>query len=264
MFLTPAVRTILIVTVGIYFLQMMLPGSALEMWLGLLPRNAIVMPWTLVTYMLLHSTSSIMHLLGNMLGLFFFGPRVEERIGTRHFWWLYIVSGLTGALLSFFTPNAFIIGASGGVFGVTLAFAYFWPDAPIYIWGVLPVPARLLVIGYGLISIFSIVPRGGSGGGGIAHLAHLGGYLGAFLYLKWMERGRATFKKKVTAPPPAVDRALSRWKAVDRTKVHEVNREELDRILDKISAQGLASLTPQERTFLAHFVPPDDRVPPVQ
>ena len=257
--MTPAVRTILFVTVGAFFVQMTMPGM-LENAFILVPRLILTRPWSVVTYMLLHAPG-IGHILGNMLGLFFFGPRVEERIGTRRFWVLYLVSGITGALLSFFvTPNSPILGASGAVFGVTLAFAYFWPDAIIHIWGIIPVPARMLVIGYGLYSLFAA--RGG--GGGIAHFAHLGGYLGAFLYLKWIERGKGSFRKKVAAVPAPVDRKLAGWKSVDRSKVHEVNREELDRILDKISAQGLGSLTPQERVFLSHFVPPDDRVPPVQ
>ena len=256
--MTPVVRTLLIANVVAFFLQSTTP--ALMEWFVFVPRDVLVRPWSVITYMFLHG--DLWHLLGNMLMLFFFGTRVEERLGSQRFATLYFLSGLAGAVLSFFfSPNAAIVGASGGVFGVSLAFAYFWPDAPIHIWGIIPIPARLLVIGYGVLSIFGIFGRGGAG---IAHYAHLGGYAGAYLYLKWIERAKGQFRKKATAPVVAPDRSLLKYKAIYRTSIHEINREEVDRILDKISAQGIASLTPEERTFLSNFVPPDDRKPPVQ
>jgi membrane associated rhomboid family serine protease len=255
---TPVVRALLIANVAAFFLQRMLPGFGNAF--VLVPAYLLVRPWTLVTYMFLHG--GLGHLFFNMLALFFFGPRVEERIGSRPFTWLYFLSGIGGALLSFlFAPMAGVIGASGAVFGVTLAFAYYWPHTQILIWGIVPVPARILVIVYGVISLFSGITGSRDG---VAHFAHLGGYVGAFLYLKWLERSRTSFRRKAVAPPPAADARLSGWRAVDTTKVHDVNRAEVDRILDKISAKGLGSLTPQERTFLSHFVPPDDRVPPPQ
>jgi membrane associated rhomboid family serine protease len=256
---TPAVRTLIIATVIAYFLQQTLPG-VME-WFVFVPREVLLRPWSIVTYMFLHDQRDIWHIVFNMLGLFFFGVRVEERIGTRRFTWLYFISGVAGALLSFvFSYNAAVVGASGGVFGVTLAFAYFWPDAPIHFWGIIPIPARLMVIGYGLFTLFAIK----SGGGRTAHFAHLGGYVGAYLYLKWLERAKGQFRKKATAPVVAPEKSLQKYQAIDRGSIHEINREEVDRILDKISAKGLASLTPAERTFLSNFVPPDDRKPPVQ
>jgi membrane associated rhomboid family serine protease len=254
---TPVVRLLLAITVGAFFLQMTLPGLADMLVFVPQPGYIVVRPWTIVTYMFLHG--GLTHIAFNMLALFFFGPRVEERIGSREFTILYFLSGIAGALLSFAFSSAPIIGASAGVFGVTLAFAYYWPDAIIHVWGIIPVPARMMVI---LTTVMSLWAGFGGRGGGIAHFAHLGGYVGAYLYLKWLERGRTSFKKKVMAVPPAADRSIAAWKSVDRSKIHEVNREEVDRILDKISAQGIGSLTPQEKIFLSNFVPPDDRVPP--
>jgi len=252
---TPVVRLLLFATIGAFFLQKTLPGFY-EAFV-FVPGYVLLRPWTLVTYMFLHS--GLMHLLFNMMALFFFGPRVEDRVGSRQFGILYILSVISGALLSLFFSNAMIIGASGGVFGVMLAFAYYWPDAPIHIWGIIPVPARILVIITTALALFS----GFSGAqGGVAHFAHLGGYAGAYLYLKWLERSRTTFKKKAVAAPPESTRKLAGWKSIDKSRIHEVNREEVDRILDKISAQGMGSLTEQERVFLSHFVPADDRVPP--
>jgi membrane associated rhomboid family serine protease len=253
---TPAVRALLIANVAAFFLQSALPGLADA--LVFVPGLALARPWTAVTYMFLHG--DLMHLLFNMLALFFFGPRVEQRILPRHFAILYFLSGITGALLSvIFSPRSPIIGASGGVFGVMLAFAWFWPHERIFIWGVLPVPARMLVILTTLVALWSGF---GGVGGGIAHFAHLGGYLGAFLYLRWLDRRRTAFKRQATAAPPDAVRRVAGYRAIDLTSVHEVNRGEINRILEKIAAQGLGSLTPRETTFLAMFVPPDDPVPP--
>lgn len=253
---TPVVRALLIANVAAFVLQQTLQGLANAF--VFVPVLALVRPWTVVTYMFLHG--DIMHLLFNMLALFFFGPRVEDRIRSRPFAILFFLSGITGALLSvLFSPGAAIVGASGGVFGVMLAFAWFWPDERIFIWGVLPVPARMLVI---LTTLFALWSGFGGTGGGIAHFAHLGGYLGAFLYLRWLDRKRLAFKRRATAAPPDAVRRVARYKAIDLTSVHEVNRGEIVRILDKISAQGLGSLTPKETTFLAMFVPPDDDATP--
>jgi membrane associated rhomboid family serine protease len=255
---TPVVRSLLIANLGAFLLQLSLPWVTNVF--AFVPRLAVIRPWTIITYMFLHG--GLWHLVFNMLGLFFFGPRVESRLGSQRFAILYFLSGITGAIVSFFfSPFAPIIGASAGVFGVMMGFAFYWPNEPILIWGIIPVPARLLVIGTTILALWS-----GLGGvrSGIAHFAHLGGYAGAYLYLKWLERSRTSFKRKAAASTPAADRRVAGWNKIDMTTVHEVNRDEVNRILDKISAQGVGSLTPQERTFLSNFVPPDDRAPTVQ
>ena len=256
--MTPVVRALLIANVAVFFLQMT-TSPALTNALVFVPQYAIYRPWTIVTYMFLHG--GFTHILFNMIALFFFGPRVEARIGSRRFTVLYFLSGISGALLSLaLAPGAAILGASAGVFGVMLGFAHFWPHEPIYIWGVLPVPARILVI---ITTVITLWSGFGGFGGGVAHFAHLGGFAGAFLYLHWIERGRGNFRRKVTAAPPeAIQRANTGYKRIDMATVHEVNRDEVNRILDKISADGIGSLTPQERLFLSNFVPMDDRVPP--
>lgn len=256
--MTPVVRSLLVANVAAFFLQMTLPGVVNAF--AFIPQLLFVRPWTLITYMFLHG--GLTHIGFNMLALFFFGPRVEDRMGSQRFTILYFLSGLSGALLSLmFSPRAALIGASAGVFGVMMAFAHFWPHQPIHIWGVIPVPARMLVIITTVLAVWS-----GLGGSrsNIAHFAHLGGYAGAWLYLLWLDRSRTEFKRKATAAPPEASKQLKGWRNVDLTKVHEVNRDEVNRILDKISSSGVDSLTPQERIFLSNFVPPDDRVPPVQ
>jgi membrane associated rhomboid family serine protease len=205
--------------------------------------------------MFLHA--GIWHLVFNMLALYFFGPRLESRLGSRQFLSLYFISGIMGAVLSFlFSPNAAIVGASGAVFGVLLGFARYWPRERIYIWGVLPIEARTLVIIATLLSLYF----GFSGGGGnVAHFGHLGGFLGGFLYLKWWDRSSpaARFKAKAQAPVRTGSGGegtdVRRWQRIKRDDMHPVNQEELDRILDKIGASGVGSLTSDERDFLERF-----------
>ena len=250
--MTPVVRLLLFANVGVYFLQRMMPGltEAFEF----IPAFAPIRPWTVITYMFLHAPG-LMHIGFNMIALVFFGPRVEDRLGSDRFAILYFLSGFTGALMStIFSPGSAIIGASAGVFGVMLAFAHFWPNAPLLIWGILPVPARMLVIITTIITIWS----GFTGaGGGVAHFAHLGGYAGAWLYVRWLDRARGAFKRKATAAPAAVNRQLESWRSIDLSKVHEVNRDEVGRLIEKVRVQGIGALTGPERVFLSGFLPSD-------
>jgi len=253
---TPWVRRLIVANVIVFFLQQTAPGVTGS--LAFVPRYALLQPWTVLTYMFVHA--SITHILFNMIALYFFGPRVEERIGSNRFIVLYTVSGITGALMSLiFAPYSPIIGASGAIFGVMLAFARFWPDAQIYIMAILPIQARAAVILMAAISLWSGLQGSRTG---VADFAHLGGFVGGWLYLVWLERRGGTKKFRAKATPVVAKETLTQWRRVDPTAIHEVNRDEVNRILDKISAKGLGSLTPQERVFLSNFVPPDDRVPP--
>jgi membrane associated rhomboid family serine protease len=253
--MTPWVTRFLAANVLVFFLQQTIRG--LDYYLAFVPSAVLIQPWTVVTYMFVHG--SLGHIFFNMLGLYFFGPRVEERLGSKRFFILYMLSGISGAALSaVFAPTHAIVGASGAVFGVSLAFAYFWPRVRILIWGIIPVEAWLLVLITTLLALNSGV-RGSRGG--VADFAHLGGYAGAFLYLKWLDRrsGAKRFKKQTVGK--VADTALANWKKVDPRSVHEVNRDEVNRILDKIGKSGVGSLTAEERTFLLSFVPKDDRPP---
>lgn len=257
--MTPWVLRLVVANVAFFALQSIFP--LVYGLFVLVPADVLFRPWTLVTYMFLHG--GISHLLFNMLGLFFFGSRVEMRLGPQRFLTLYFIAGITGALLSLpFTPNVQIIGASGGVFGIMMAFAMFWPRERIYIWGVLPVEARVLVVVTTAMALWSGL---GGGSGGIAHFAHLGGYLGAWLYLRWLgsRPGLRQFRAKVDAVPPAMRKIpLITKDQLDLRGVHELTKSEVDRILDKISAEGMKSLTPEELRFLSNFAPLDDRRPP--
>lgn len=231
-----------------FALSQLAPGLMPAMML--VPAYVLVRPWTLVSYMFMHA--NLMHILFNMLGLYFFGPRVEDELGGARYLWLYFVSGLMGAVLSFiFTPYAAIVGASGAIYGVFLAYAYFWPRERIYIWGILPVEARLLVVAMTALSLF-----GGFGAGSdIAHFAHLGGFVGAYVYLKLIGRHSLESPRVVKEVAPQIpSRSVQeRWGGIDREKLHEVNRAELDRIREKIATQGVASLSAGEIAFMDRF-----------
>jgi membrane associated rhomboid family serine protease len=257
---TKWVQRLIILNVIMFFIELAGPRGFVNQ-LVLVPRNVLFTPWTMITYMFLHDPNHFTHILFNMLGLYWFGVSVEERLGSNRFLALYFISGLAGAVLSIFlSPNAAVIGASGAVFGVMLAFARFWPDAQILFFFILPLQARFAVMVMAAMQLWA----GFSGtGGGVANFCHLGGFAGAWLYLVWLERRAGARKFRAHTVTPVAKENLTNWKRIDTQKIHEVNRDEVNRILDKISATGMASLTPQERLFLSNFVPPDDRIPPV-
>ena len=245
--MTPWVMCLIGVNVAAFLLVPQ--DSALYANLALVPTWLKAHPWSAVTYMFLHANFS--HLFFNMLGLYIFGPPVEARLGGRRFGILYLSAGLTGALLSVLTSPAPVVGASGAVYGAMLGFAWFWPRQQIMLWGVLGVEARWLIVAYTLMSLFGV------GGGGIAHFAHLGGFVGAWLYLKWLGNrpaaAAAAWRKKLAPQVPAGVNPVERWKKIDASLLHPVNREEYERVIKKLEAQGPASLNAGEREFLDRF-----------
>ncbi|MEZ4416292.1 MAG: rhomboid family intramembrane serine protease [Gemmatimonadota bacterium] len=252
--MTPWVMRLLVANVVVFFATQAAPQ--LRLVLAFQPLAFASTPWTLFTYMFVHANG--WHLLFNMIGLFFFGPRLELRLGSRSFLWLYFLAGLGGALFSFLEPRAAVIGASAAVYGVLLGFAYFWPRELIYIWGVLPVQAWMLASFFVFVSLWS----GVSGvRDGTAHFAHLGGLATGFLYL-WFAEQRRKARVKAFRPDPvnhgsrfqtpgSRERdALVRWRAIDRSQLHALNRDEVEQLLDRAESEGVGSLSSDERAFL--------------
>ena len=251
--MTPWVLRLLLANALMFFL-IAPPGTPLYGLMAFVPAEILSYPWTPLTYMFLHA--NLMHLVFNMVGLYFFGPRLEARVGSRDFILMYLVAGLTGAAASFiFQSDAAIVGASGAVFGVLLGFAMFWPHERIYIWAILPVPARVMVVGLAVLSIYSGFTDAGAG---VAHFAHLGGFAGGWAYLKLRERRAGAFKRKATpGATSTIDRVSGRaardekkWDDIRVDDLHEINRHEVERIRAKIDAEGSGSLTPDERAFM--------------
>jgi membrane associated rhomboid family serine protease len=146
--------------------------------------------WQPLTYMFLHG--GIFHILFNMLALWMFGVELERMWGSRFFTKYYFVCGVGAALTTMilsFTPFGFAdqlyysltIGASGAVYGILLAYALYFPNRPIYLYMVFPIPAKYFVMIIGGISLLSSM---GGSGSGIAHTTHLGGLIAGYLYLK--------------------------------------------------------------------------------
>ncbi len=161
-------------------------GGMLD-WLKLYPARVVgyLAVWQLVTYMFLHG--GLGHLFFNMIGLWMFGAELERTWGTRRFLQYYFLTGigagvcvvladmLTGA------PNIATIGASGAIFAVLLAYAILYPDNPIWVWFLFPVKAKWFVLGLGVINFLYLIKAPGSG---VSHVAHLGGMLIGYLYLR--------------------------------------------------------------------------------
>ena len=233
--MTPWVRRLFAANLLVFVLQETVLGARFLNAFGFAPLDAFAHPWTFVTYLFLHA--NLLHLAFNLLGLFVFGPKVEERLGQKTFLLYYLACG------------------------VALAYAWYYPDAEIFVFPLpTPIPARWLVV---LAVAVNLALAFWPGANGVAYLAHLGGMGTGFLWLKargWREdRGVGARPAPAAAPGvlvhpgPRVGRASAQpgrarrptGGAPDRTQA------EMDRVLEKISAHGLDSLTPAERKFLA-------------
>jgi membrane associated rhomboid family serine protease len=252
--MTPWVQRILIANVVMFFVTATSPGLFRD--LAFYPPIAYLRPWTVVTYMFLHAGFG--HLFFNMLGVFFFGPRLELKIGASAFLRLYFLAGIGGALFqAAFATAAPMVGASGAVYAVLVGFAYYYPRETILLFPIpIPVQAWLLVSAYVVMSLYQGITSSGSG---VAHFAHLGGAAVGFAFLRWWEwrrgAGKRDFQKKMATPSTNTgfvgERvAVARWKGISVESLHELNREEVRRLLEKVSAGGPASLTQAERQFL--------------
>ena len=138
--------------------------------------------WQFVTYMFVHG--GVWHLFSNMLGLYIFGSAVEREVGTREFVLFYFLTGTLSGIASFFAylftgTNAILLGASGALYAVMLLFSVIYPRAVIYLFGIMPIRAPVLVIIYFFMELFSQM---GQYGGSVAHMTHLSGLVFAFLY----------------------------------------------------------------------------------
>jgi membrane associated rhomboid family serine protease len=252
-------RLIIANAVVLLLLLTVFTSPALLARLAFDPAHALARPWTFITYMFVHG--GLLHLLGNMLMLFVFGSAVETRMGGRAFLLYYLYCGVGAALLALglsgLTSIPPFIGASGAVLGLGLAFATFWPDAELILFPFpIPVRARTFVAILAGLTVFFAIRSNNTG---IAHVAHLGGLAAGFLFFRLQGLSR----RGPSAPPQPVERVVmvrsgvpesSRPMPAAPVARRRVNTDpvaaEVDRVLDKISAQGLGSLTPAERRFL--------------
>jgi membrane associated rhomboid family serine protease len=220
--------------------------------------------WRFLGFQFLHANMA--HLLFNMIGLYFFGPVVEQYLGRKRFLAFYLLCGICGALmylllnagglavaaafggevripgLLFNNPFTPLIGASAGVFGVLMAGAYLIPNATVLLFFIIPMRLATLAYALVIIAIVTVLMEGQNAGG---EAAHLGGALAGFYFIRrthhlhgffdflgWIDPTSEHFRLGRGGPPRAIDRM------------------EVDRILEKINRSGLQSLTERERQVL--------------
>jgi len=184
---TPAVKFLLIVNIGVFIVQTLI-GNSLEQqmtfYFGLVPPLVLqdLYLWQLFTYQFLHGGFS--HILFNMLSVWMFGCDLERRWGSSFFLRYFFISAVGGGFLNtVFLPNQMVpsIGASAGVYGILLAYGLIYPNRIVYFYFLFPIKMKHFVCIIGALALYSSIASGQSG---IAHLAHLGGMIFGYIYLR--------------------------------------------------------------------------------
>lgn len=255
--LPPAIKTLVVLNAAVFLVQFL--GYPLVLRLGLIPARVVQWPlpefWRLVTYLFLHG--GLWHLLFNLFALWMFGLPVESQWGGREFVKYYFLCGLGAALASVaLAPHSLmpIVGASGSVYGLLVAFAMLYPDAVVYLYFLIPVKAAHVAILFAVIEFF----MGASDSSpGIARFAHFGGMLTGYLYIRWWWVWKLKLKglflglfagDGARLPRARSERRVAR--AAPSIPRERDDMAEVDRILDKILASGLESLTEAEKALM--------------
>lgn len=272
-FFPPVIKALLIGNVGVFvfvnFFGMFriqgFPLAALfNSILPLYPIGEGFQIWQLFTYMFMHG--GFMHLLFNMFALWMFGMELENTWGSKKFLTYYLLCGVGAGLSNLFIgplfgPSGPTVGASGGIYGVLLAFGIMFPDRPIFVYFLLPIRARYFVLIYILLELYAGITGTSDG---VAHFAHLGGAAVGYIYIL-IDQQRLPFQK-------TIDRAKQRFthpervnqysSGYDRTSISDakyydvrddeerVSQQRIDEILDKISQNGYQSLSEKEKKIL--------------
>ena len=248
----PATKAILVGLLGIHVILVFVKLASTEAWVSVqlalsLRPNAVLdhgYVWQLVTGALLHG--DLMHLIWNLLGFWFFGRIVEDRLGVRR----YLVFCGAAALAASFAYVAWavlrsdvvaMVGSSGAVGAIVVLVAFWQPRMTVLVFFILPMPLWVVAAAWVLLDLVQAFEATGD----IANMAHLGGALYGFLYHRYAGRFGNVFR--------AIDRySEDRQRAKDerREKDEADLRREIDRILDKVNREGMAALTEAERRFL--------------
>jgi len=272
-FFPPVIKWLLIANAGVFLLMMLLGsfkldgvplGYLLTEYFALLPLGSGFLPWQLITYQFMHG--GFWHLFFNMFfGLWMFGMEVEHTWGSRKFLFFYLMCGVVAGIAQLILGPilerpSIVVGASGAVYGVLVAFGMMFPDRYIYLYFLIPVKVKYFVIFLIAIGLFSIgTPTD------VANLAHLGGALAGYLFVLY-DRKRLPFDNIV--------RRVNRWwdsysvkqpdsqefTGKEETKIYDIRdgrtsenqdiQKRIDEILDKIGRGGYQSLTEEEKKIL--------------
>jgi membrane associated rhomboid family serine protease len=280
-FFPPVIKWLLITNAAIYLLvdvggrmftfDMMPLEIVFNYYLGLMPLGHGFYPWQLVTYQFMHA--NFPHLLYNMFGLWMFGMEVEHVWGSRRFLGFYLLCGIAAGvsqliLAPFLEPTSVIsitgagiptVGASGAVYAVLVAFAMMFPDRYIFIYFLLPIKAKYLIVALIAFGVLSIGDQGA-----VANLAHLGGAAAGFVYVIYLSRrfpfqgtverigwwmNSRRHRRREEPYQEIVDAKVFDINEKPKTE-QELNQMKIDEILDKISRGGYQSLTEEEKKIL--------------
>ncbi|MGB9665419.1 MAG: rhomboid family intramembrane serine protease [Ignavibacteria bacterium] len=231
-------------------------------YFALMPIGEGFKVWQIITFQFMHGSFS--HILFNMLYLWMFGTELENVWGSRRFLIYYLTCGIGAGFTQLFLSPIFegavgpTVGASGGIYGLLMAYALLFPRRPIYLYFFIPIPAMYLIGFMILIELFSVGDLSLT-----AHLAHIGGAFIGLLYIL-IER-RFKFSIDGLIDEILYRRKMKFYKATNshykdvefyeideetHKKGSEIEQEEIDRILDKISKYGYQSLTDEEKRIL--------------
>lgn len=238
--LPPVTKGLLIACLSAYALSLIATQSAVNPIFGLVPLRLTreFWVWQPFTYIFLHG--GFFHLIFNMFMLWMFGRVIEASLGTRNFLKYFFVCGAGAGLFNaLITPHSVVpvIGASGAIFGLIAAFALLYPETVVRVYFIFPMKARTFALVVAALEFFATFESNR----GIANLAHLGGMLTGYAYLRWW---------------PLV--SLKVKGAVRSTGLLDSGRQapgvhNVDAILDKISTGGVRSLTREEREFMRDY-----------
>jgi len=228
------VKWLIIACVSVFILQIIFPNLTLRLFA--LSRSDVVgrlWLWQPVTYIFLHG--GFIHLFFNMFVLWMFGRVLEQLWGTKEFLKFFFISGIGAGITCIIFSSYPTIGASGAIYGLLAAYGIIFPEQYIYLYFFFPIKSKYFVILFAVLEFFASFS---SSRDGIAHFAHLGGMLFGVVYLLIRQK---VFRKRL-------------GKVIQFPKHPEsISDEEIDRILDKISHQGIGSLTKEEQRALYYF-----------
>lgn len=239
--MTPMVKKLMLAN-GVVFLAQMISYDLLVEWFAATGATwtLALQIWRVLSFQFLHG--GFMHILGNMLGLYFFGTTIENLWGSKRFLWFYFTCGTIGGVLYVifcrleFFDGAPLIGASGGVLGLMMACAILFPQMKIFLFPIpLPVPIRVMALFIAIGYVLNVLSRGANAGGDLCHLG------GIFTALTWV-LGQPWWSKFIQL------HQKSNWQRQQQDR--EKLQFEVDRILSKVHEEGLQSLTQKEKDLL--------------
>tara|TARA_B100000941_G_C28501482_1_gene554541 strand:+ start:687 stop:1553 length:867 start_codon:yes stop_codon:yes gene_type:complete len=253
-----------ILFIGISFIQVIMTISGLSSFFNIfinklmLPASFnifIFQPWSIITYFFLHL--NFMHILWNMLFLYWFGKIIQDNIGNNALISLYVLGGIIGGLLFMAiyniipyygerVPESLMLGASAGVFSVVVGSATLLPNYSFYLLLIGPVRIKYIALFYVLLSFFDVA---GSNAGG--EIAHMGGAIIGYIYIKKLQNGIDIGQGLINFINLFNNKQVSEVRDEKDTNIfEESSQDEIDKILDKISESGYSSLSKDEKERL--------------